>query len=127
MLKLAKNTANFGRVGRNGAMENTYNAMAERINKREEKPEFKSNRESNPIIATVATTGGGKSRHLDEVGALLHDDLHMLCKDPRLRKILLDSVAVSVTFNGGSSLTIGEKEGKIHPYISIASRALYRY
>ena len=88
-------------------------------------PGFEAFRHNNPLIATLTTTGGGKSRNLDEVGALHAEDLRALCADPQMREILLNSVAVSVTFNGATPILEGVDE--VHPHLSIPLRVLYRY
>ncbi len=107
-------------------MKNTYSAIAERINERAQFPGSENNRLRNPLPATLTTTGGGKSRHLDEVGALLPGDLHDLCKDSKLREILCNSVSVSVTFNGATPLCDGVDD-KVQPGVSVALRLLHRY
>ncbi len=49
---------------------------------------------NNPLAATVATTGGGKSFFLDELGALRKEDLEM-CDSLHMKEILNNSVSYS--------------------------------
>lgn len=52
-------------------------------------------RRNNPLAATVATTGGGKSFFLDELGALHKTDLDM-CVNPEMKQILNNSVSYTM-------------------------------
>lgn len=82
-----------------------------------------NDRQYNPLIATQATTGGGKSLYLDEFGALRARDLDM-CKDPETKRILQNSVVVSIAYNAGSPF---EKLVDNDPEAGSAMRALHRY
>ncbi len=83
--------ANFARVGREEAMRETFTAFTKRKNLRATNKST-TDRLSNPLPATITTTGGGKSRFLDELAALHTDDLE-LCKDATMRGYLKNSVS----------------------------------
>ena len=82
------------RVARQGALKDAYGAMTTRLRLRSMKREEGTHdRLSNPLPATWATTGGGKTRIVDEIAALDPDDLE-LCQDEDMRKILENSVSL---------------------------------
>ena len=82
----------FERVGRDEAMKEAYKVMATRLQERAWSKD-ECDRRTNPLAATLATPGGGKSFFLDELAALRHDDLEKLCSDQGMRKILQNSVS----------------------------------
>ncbi len=79
-------------MGRNEALQSVYAAMATRFENRAKNPKTEVDRQRNPLPATLATTGGGKSFFLDEVGALRPEDLE-LCGHEGMKKILQNSVS----------------------------------
>jgi hypothetical protein len=79
-------------VGRNEAFQIANDAMATRLRNRAENPKTATDRQHNPLPATLTTTGGGNSFFLDELGALSEKDLAM-CKDENMRKVLQNSVS----------------------------------
>ena len=80
-------------MGRDGAMREAYDVMATRLKNRMADKSTQKNRLSNPLAATLSTTGGGKSFFLDELGALRHGDLQNLCAHEGMREILKNSVS----------------------------------
>lgn len=83
----------FSRVGREDAIRDAYAAMASRLRQREQpRPKGRHARLSNPLPATWATTGGGKTFFLDELGALHPEDL-ALCQDEGMKTILQNTVS----------------------------------
>ncbi len=82
-------------MGRDEAFEETFKAMATRLEERAKNKGLEGDRLNNPLPAILATTGGGKSFHLDELGALYHTDLDKFCSNPELRGILKGSVSYS--------------------------------
>lgn len=95
-MQLARNRAKFACVGRQDAFKEAYAAMAERLHLRAENPTMVKERQNNPLPATIATTGGGKSFFLDEIGSLREEDLQ-LCEDPAMRGILTHTQYLSST------------------------------
>lgn len=89
-------------MGRQDALQAAYAAFTTRLNLR--KAARISNRLSNPLPAVWATTGGGKSYFLDQVGELLHEDIS-LCQDKDMQAILHKSVSFTKFWNNsGASL-----------------------
>jgi len=83
--------AKFPRVGRDETLKFTYNVITTRMKQRAASS-IKSDRLNNPLLATLATTGGGKSFFLDELSKLCPEDL-AICEDETMRKILQNSVS----------------------------------
>lgn len=80
-------------MGRDEAFRDTFNAMAVRLEERAKHKTSEGDRLNNPLPAILATTGGGKSFHFDELGALAHADLDKYCSNSELRDILKSSVS----------------------------------
>jgi hypothetical protein len=79
-------------VGRDDALQSAYAAMTARLRLRKRRTKY--DRQRNPLPATWATTGGGKSFFLDELGALRPEDLE-LCEDKTMKKILQNTVSLT--------------------------------
>jgi len=131
-MQLAANFSSFKRIDRDEALAKAYAYMAERHTLRQkeiakaktEKRDPKINdRQFNPLIATQATTGGGKSYYLDELGALHSSDL-ALCSDPETKSALQNTVTVAITYNAGSRF---DHRADVRAEAGIALRALHRY
>jgi hypothetical protein len=122
---LSTNPAGFKRLGRTDAFKSAYAAMAQRRQLRAKNLGNPADRLFNPLPATLATTGGGKSFFLTEIGELRPKDL-LLCEDEEMREILQNSVAVSITFNSGFDV-IPEVDGIHKSSLGIALRVLHSY
>lgn len=70
--------------------------MADRLEARAKDTENSGDRLSNPLAPTMATTGGGNSFFLDELGALHEEDLEAFCVPPDIKEILLHSVSYHI-------------------------------
>ena len=79
-------------MGRDKALKAAYAGMATRLENRATMPKSTTDTKNNPLVATLCTTGGGKSFFLDELGALHKRDLN-LCENLELRDILKNSVS----------------------------------
>jgi hypothetical protein len=106
------NYAKFKRVGRDSSLQSAYATMTTRLHLRQtvssqdqqqssqdqqqsgqDQQRSGQDRQNNPLPATWATTGGGKSFFLDELGALRLEDLE-LCKDTEMKTILQNTVSL---------------------------------
>jgi hypothetical protein len=126
-VKLSYNKASFVRVARQDTLRDAYAAMTTRLHLRSiPRKEESHDRLSNPLPAMWATTGGGKTRGIDELAALRPEDLE-LCQDEAMRKILENSVAVPITYNGATQFNPIIDDNIDNHGLGLAVRALYSY
>ncbi len=104
-------------------MKQTYASLAERIQLRK-LGATPNDRTSNLLTGIYASSGGGKSYFLDQVAKLDPNDLTALCDDEDMRTILLNSVAVTVTYI--SATRFDESLDKEYPVAGLALRIIHR-
>lgn len=81
-------------MARQDVLRDAYRAFAARLQRRAKNhKDGTHDRLSNPLPTVWATTGGGKSFFLDELGALRPEDLE-LCEDKDMKTILQNTVSL---------------------------------
>jgi len=115
---LAANTAQFQTIGRQEALQRTFSVMQDRINNKSAHSAY------NPLIATHAPPGGGKSTFLDLV--LSRSDEVLQQSSPQMAQILKNSVPITVTYNSQTPYQSFIKADNL-PEFSLCCRMLYSY
>eukprot|EP00026_Physarum_polycephalum_P002260 Phypoly_transcript_02266.p1 GENE.Phypoly_transcript_02266~~Phypoly_transcript_02266.p1 ORF type:complete len:656 (+),score=60.61 Phypoly_transcript_02266:383-2350(+) len=115
---LAANTALFPTIGRQEALKMTFAVMQKRVNNRSAHTAY------NPLVATHAPPGGGKSTFLDLV--LSRSDEVLQQSPPHIAEILKNSVPLAVTYNSKTPYNSSIKADNI-PEFSLGCRMLYSY
>lgn len=115
---LAANTALFQTIGRQEALKMTFAVMQKRANNSSAHTAY------NPLIATHAPPGGGKSTFLDLVLSRSEEVLQQ-CPPP-MAKILKSSVPIAVTYNSKTPFNSSIEADNI-PEFSLGCRMLYSY
>ena len=115
--QLAANTALFQTIGRQEALKMTFEVMQKRANSNSAHTVY------NPLIATHAPPGGGKSTFLDLV--LSRSDEVLQQSPPHMAEILKNSVPITVTYNSKTPYNSSIEADNI-PEFSLGCRMLYR-
>ncbi|KAL6062831.1 hypothetical protein QOT17_011974 [Balamuthia mandrillaris] len=119
---LCYNPPGFPCTARGKTLAAIYSAFAKRLDARNNAGAASDDRRANALPCLQASPGGGKSFLLDELAALKKTDLE-LCESTTMREILLQSVAISITFNSSSTLE-SEVEKDLDP---VVTRVLWAY